>query len=97
MKKGFEWSVSILIAVILAVAMAGIIWAGLTGKTPIANAEPVNSAKGCNNADNCLNNLDGAQCLVIYPGDFTPFCGCLESEDCLNRRSGFCGSNSKCV
>jgi hypothetical protein len=41
--------------------------------------------------------LDGPQCLLVYPGDFTPFCGCLTSTDCLNLRSGVCGSSNKCI
>jgi len=97
MKKGFEWSVSLLFAVILGVVAAGVVWAGLTGKASAAPAEPVKLTKGCNNNDDCINNLDGAKCLVIYPGDFTSFCGCLTSEDCSNRRSGICGSNNKCI
>lgn len=95
MRKGFEWSVSVLMMVIFAVAMAGIFWAGLMGK---ASAAPATSGdletNLCNNAKDCLNNLDGAQCLQIYP-NITQFCGCVENEDCLNRRSGICDTNNK--
>lgn len=98
MKKGFEWSVSILMAIILAVVMAGIVWSALAGKTPpVTSAESNVQENGCNNANDCLNNQDGGQCLVIYPGDFTPFCGCLVKGDCLNRRNDFCGSDNKCA
>ena len=97
MKKGFEWSVNLLVAVILAVVAAGIFWSALSGKPSPAKAETVKLNEGCNNDGDCINNLDGSKCLTIYPGDFVPFCGCLTSNDCLNKRSGNCGSNNKCV
>ena len=100
MKKGFEWSVHLLVAVIIAVIAAGILWAGLAGKTPMAKATDADTAKlskGCDNENDCVNSLDGSKCLVIYPGDFTPFCGCLTSDDCLNTGGKLCGSNNKCT
>jgi len=97
MRKGFEWSVNLLVAIILGVVAAGIFWSALVGKTPPTKAEPVKLTEGCNNDNDCLNNLDGAKCLVIYPGDFKSFCGCLASEDCLDRGSEICGSDNKCT
>jgi len=98
MRKGFEWSVNLLVAIILGVVAAGIFWAALAGKTPPTESEPVKLNEGCNNPDDCINNPDGSICLVIYPGDFTSFCGCYNSTlHCLNRRSGICGSNNKCT
>lgn len=98
MLKGFEWSVNLIVALILAVIAAGVFWAALAGKTPLtANAEPVKLDESCKNDNDCTANLDGPKCLVIYPGDFTAFCGCLASIDCAGRRSGMCGSNNKCT
>jgi len=94
MRKGFEWSISILFALILAVVAAGMMWAALTGKASAAPAEPVKLTKGCINDNDCLNKVDGSKCLVVYPGDFTSFCGCLTSVNC---KVGNCGSDNKCV
>jgi hypothetical protein len=96
MKKGFEWSVNLLFAVILGIIAAGMFWAVLSEKPPPQDAEPVKLSGGCNNNENCENNLNGSSCIVIYPGNFVPFCGCLSNDDCVNRRSGICDSNNKC-
>ena len=101
MEKGFEWPVLLIGAIILVVISAGIFWAALAGKTPpIASAEPdetVSMDKSCKNDNDCTSNLDGTKCMVIYPGDFTSFCGCITSAECVDRRSGACGSNNKCI
>lgn len=98
MRKGFEWSVNLLIAVILGIVAVGIFWAALALKPPPSNSETIKLNEVCKTDDDCLNNPDGAKCLVIYPGDFTPFCGCLTNKDCVNRRSGICDSKTdKCV
>ena len=100
MRKGFEWSVNLVAAVILGVVAAGIFWSALNGSTaPVAYASPtpVKLDNSCKSDNDCTSNLDGARCVVIYPGDFNAFCGCLMSLDCAGRRSGVCDSTNKCV
>lgn len=94
MRKGFEWSVSLLVAVILGVIAAGIAFSAVQGKTPpVANEEVTEITEGCNNNDDCENDADGSRCIIIYQEGFAPFCGCLTSDDC---GGGFCGSNNRC-
>jgi len=50
--------------------------------------------KICKTDNDCLNNKDGTKCLTVYPGDFTPFCGCMTNNDCI---SGICGPDNKCI
>lgn len=47
----------------------------------------------CKNHNECWNSKDGTKCITVYPGDFTPFCGCTTDDDCL---SGSCGPENKC-
>lgn len=49
--------------------------------------------KICKTDNDCLNSEDGTRCLMVYPGDFEPFCGCMTNNDCI---SGSCGPNNKC-
>ena len=95
MRKGFEWSVSLLGAVVLGIVAAGIFFSVINlSKAAPKDPEKLTLNEACNNNDDCKNNDDGLKCLVIYPGDFIPFCGCLTSEDCKIGR--FCGPNNKC-
>jgi len=99
MKKGFEWSIQVFATIVLGVISAGIFYAALSGSTPPANAsnENITMDTSCNNDNDCTNNLDGSKCMVIYPGEFESFCGCLTSADCVDRRNEICDSNNKCI
>ncbi len=97
MKKGFEWSIYLMVAVILFTIAVLIFWSALQGESP-PEAQPVEiEKKSCRSNVDCKNDLDGARCLVIYPETLEPFCGCLTNEDCENRRSGVCGPENKCI
>ena len=93
MRKGFEWAVNIMIALILFIVAVGVFWAAIRGETPPVDSEPVEPSKTCLSDDDCIGKADGNKCLVIYPGDFTAFCGCITNDDC---EVGFCGEDNKC-
>jgi hypothetical protein len=96
MKKGSD-EINLMIAVILGVIAAGIFWSALAGKTPPSKEEGLSLNNYCNNEQDCSTNPDGSQCMVTYPDNLNPFCGCITSKDCINKKSGVCGSNNKCV
>ena len=98
MRKGIDWSINLLGAIVLVVMSAALIGPTLINPVKAKDTETQPTSETvCKTADNCIDNLDGARCMVIYPDDSSPFCGCLKNEDCLNRRSGICGSNSRCI
>jgi hypothetical protein len=93
MKKGIEWSINMLGAVILLIIAVALWWSALSLDRQIESEDPVDETI-CRTADDCANNVNGGKCLVIYTDYVTPFCGCLTSEDCTE---GYCGSNNKCI
>jgi len=92
MRKGFEWSISLLIAVVFLVFSVGIFWAQISGQKTTFNEEEMEEIKTetCNSDSDCPGNQ---KCIQIYPGDFTPFCGCITNSDC---DGGICGPDNKC-
>lgn len=97
MKKGFETSIYMVGAVLLAIIAGAIVLSALYGKAPPVDQNSKPFSSGCNNEGNCIDDLDGSKCLMVYSEGLTPFCGCLVNDDCLSKRSGICGSNEKCV
>ena len=94
MRKGFEWSISLMLAVILLVFSVAIFWNAIAGKTT-ASASPTTIPKqGCDTDTDCLGNPNGLKCLQVWPGDINPFCGCISNNDC---GVGVCGTNNKCI
>lgn len=98
MRKGLDWHITLMMAVILFVFSVVILWDALAGKTT-ASASPTTIPKqGCDTDADCQTNPDGAKCLQVWPGDINPFCGCYNSTlHCIGRRSGICGTNDKCI
>jgi len=86
--------VAAMILLIIAVAFyAGFLFTeGDEGTT-----EEKEELEGCRTDDDCLSNLDGSKCLLVYPEGYTLVCGCIMNDDCNGKRSGFCGSENKCV
>ena len=99
MRKGVESNVVQFVgAFLILVISALIVWGFFVGKSyGTSEKETEVKTQGCDTDSDCDENIDGAKCLQIYPEYFTPFCGCLIDEDCLNKRSGVCGSNNKCT
>jgi len=96
--KGFDIApvvVGAVILAILAIAFVNNFWTSTTIKKDTETEEPVD--EGCKRDDDCIDNPDGSICLLIYPGDFSLFCGCLKNEDCKDKRSGVCGAENKCI
>jgi hypothetical protein len=94
MSKGFDWSVSLLMAVILGIVAAGVAFAAISFKAPPVKAEVTQPTQGCNSNADCANNIDGRKCMTVYPGSFEPFCGCMFDNECA---TGVCSSNNKCI
>jgi hypothetical protein len=94
MKKGIEWPINLLGAVILLIIAVGLWWSALSLDRGIESENPVDEAI-CRTPKDCASNVDGSKCLVIYADYVTPFCGCLTSDDCME--GYYCGSNNKCV
>ena len=93
MRKGFEWSVNLVVMIILLIVAVGVFWGALN---PVGYATPENGeteSKTCTTNEDCVGNPDGSKCLQIYPGDFVPFCGCVTNVDC---GGDICGSDNKC-
>lgn len=52
---------------------------------------------GCRTEDDCVDNPDGSECIIVYPEGSSLVCGCIFNEHCVGKRSGFCGSQNECV
>lgn len=92
-----ELSLSLLLTLILFGVTVGIFWMSLNLNSSKAQPDVDNisaSEKTCNADDDCLSDPKGSKCLVIYPSEFSPFCGCLTDNDCSG---GICGSDNKCI
>jgi hypothetical protein len=97
MRKGIEWVVSVLFAVILGALAAGILLKALSNEG-VQNVEAQTViTEGCNNDNGCANNINGMKCIIDYRSDYEAFCGCLKNEDCVNAGGDVCGANQKCV
>lgn len=86
----------IFLAFVFMILFVGIIVVGVSGKNLPYSTNPNPEEIHCKTDDYCLNNPkeNGKRCIQIYPESFTPFCGCLKTDDC---KVGVCGSNNKCV
>ncbi len=76
-------SIVLLMAFIFFFIMVAVFYAGFSGKYPsdtVVGYRPGEDV--CKIDDDCKNEEDGKRCIVIYPGDFKPFCGCLTNDDC---------------
>lgn len=83
-----------LMAFILMILLVAIVVSSASGKLTVEEKETKTKETGvCKTDDDCKDIVEGTRCLLIYPGDFVPFCGCLKSEDC---KVGNCDSNNKC-
>jgi hypothetical protein len=86
----------IFLGFIFMILFVGLIVVGVSGKNLPYSTKTNPEEIHCKTDAYCLNNPKekGNKCLLIYPGDFVPFCGCLTTEeDC---KVGSCGSNNKC-
>lgn len=83
----------VLLAFVLFIIVAASFFAIFAGKPPVEQIQEEQKEKTCKTDDDCTNDLGGKKCLLVYPGDFVPFCGCLTNEDC---NVGDCGSYNKC-
>jgi hypothetical protein len=93
--KGTDWEI-ILVAFVFMILFVSLIFVStVSSKPPTESTTNVTEKKYCKTDEDCVNNSKekGKRCLLIYPGDFVPFCGCLTSEDC---KVGNCESNNKC-
>jgi hypothetical protein len=84
-----------LVAFVLMIIFVAVAFLAIMGR-PSTKLESESIREGintCKTDDDCEDNEDGLKCLLTYPGDFVPFCGCLTSEDC---ESGACGPNNRC-
>lgn len=100
MKKGIaNWVVqfigALLILVISALIIWGVLYGNVTSEPSEFGEEPV--VHECKTSDDCDDvdpNSNGTQCIIVYPGDFLTFCGCLTNDDC--EAGGECGPNNRC-
>jgi hypothetical protein len=84
-----------LVAFVLMILFVAVAFVAILGR-PSTKMESESIKEGintCKTDEDCEDNDDGLKCLLTYPGDFVPFCGCLTSADC---NSGTCGPNNKC-
>jgi hypothetical protein len=98
MGKGVEASIGIMMAVVMGVITAVLVWTAINGRNP-PSTSPIDTpdmTEGCNNDANCADNINGKKCMLTYPGDYTSFCGCIKDQDCPNG-GDICGPNNKCV
>jgi hypothetical protein len=95
MKRGTaNWVTQVMGGVILLIFVALVVWGWMTGAVKGSSAEPEKETQSvCRANDDCQLNKNGTQCIIVYPGDFLRFCGCLSNSDCI---SGICGSNNRC-
>jgi len=56
------------------------------------NSDELN--KICKEDKDCKNNKDGHRCMMTYPGNFVPFCGCTKNSDC--NLGDLCGDFDRC-
>ena len=96
MKKATtNWVTQVMGGVMILIFVALVTWGFLTGKVkgnPPSSEKEI-TTQGCSSNDECQLNENGTQCIVVYPGDFLRFCGCLNNSDCI---SGVCESNNRC-
>ncbi|MEM3609837.1 MAG: hypothetical protein QW076_02940 [Candidatus Anstonellales archaeon] len=94
MKKGLEFSINLIVAFILFILAVIVFWLAFN---PVGKVEEARGLKTdfCKTDTDCSSNIEGTRCLITFPGDynFTPFCGCLTTNDC---KVGYCDSNNKC-
>jgi hypothetical protein len=90
-----DWEI-ILVAFVFMILFVSLMVASISGKpSPYQNTTKPEEKKYCKIDEDCLKDdkENGKKCLLVYPGDFIPFCGCLTNEDC---KVGNCGSSNKC-
>ena len=93
MRKGD--STIVVMSVLLLIIMIYIFSVGFSGKT--TGEEPIDPKKyksACYEDEDCIEHEDGNKCLLVYPGDLEPFCGCLTNADCDPNK--YC-SNNRCI
>jgi hypothetical protein len=88
-----DWEI-VLLAFVLMIVFVSLMIAGVSGKPPPeGKATTTEQKKYCKTDNDCSDDANGKRCLLIYPGDFIPFCGCLTNNDCA---VGICGQNNIC-
>ena len=94
--KGTEWEI-ILVAFVFMILFVSIFAIGIFGRPRQTTTTTTNTEenKYCKIDLDCVIDVKatGERCLLVYPGDFIPFCGCLTSQDC---KEGSCDSYNKC-
>jgi len=94
--KGIEPEI-ILVAFVFMILFVSIFVIGIFGRPSQTKttATTTEEKKYCKVDLDCVNNAkeNGERCLLVYPGDFIPFCGCLTSQDC---KVGSCDYSNKC-
>jgi hypothetical protein len=90
------WSVNLLVGLILFLVTIGVFWMTIKpASSKVVEDSPTEKKEEvCKTDDDCTANPGGNKCLIIYPGNFVPFCGCLTDDDCTG---GYCGSDNKCL
>ena len=91
MRKGD--STIVVMSVILLIIMIYIFSVGLQGE-PSEGGEFKKEGSACYKDEDCLEHEDGNKCLLVYPGNLEPFCGCLTNADCDSDK--YC-SNNRCI
>jgi len=96
MRKGIEWTINLLVAVILLIVIVALFWAGInsTGTPPQSDFQS-STVGQCSNDQDCTDNKNGTICIQIgdFQSDLKTFCGCLTNQNC---KSGVCGEDNKC-
>ncbi len=92
MKKGFEASVILLLAVVFVIISVAIFWTAIrsTGESPELE---YTEAKLCQTDDNCKTSQNGLICIQDINENFEAFCGCIINDNCI---TGVCGADNKC-
>lgn len=93
MKGDIEIYVVAFVLLIVFVFIIAVAFFGNKNQLQTKTLGSVSEITYCKNDNDCEGNSQGIKCLLTYPGDYVPFCGCLTDADC---NVGKCGANSKC-
>ena len=97
MKKGFQITVKLLMAVLLLMLSVMIFWAILIPDVSAKDDEALPNVVECMSSKDCQSSTRGSACIMVYPDNYESFCGCTVNEDCLGKKSGVCGYDNRCV
>lgn len=97
MRKGFQWTVNMLMAILLLIFTIMIFWSVMTPNTSAQRGEVKKDVVECMSSADCAESSRGSACMMIYPDNYEAFCGCSVNEDCAGKRSGVCGYDNRCA